>query len=36
LRRRLVTAGLKRASAHTDAAEEARLIRFLTSGGDQT
>jgi glycosyltransferase involved in cell wall biosynthesis len=36
LRRRFVSAGLERASAHTYAAEEARLIRFLTSGGDQT
>lgn len=36
LRQRLVTAGLERASAHTYAAEQARLIRFLTSGGDPT
>jgi glycosyltransferase involved in cell wall biosynthesis len=36
LRRRLVTAGLKRVSAHTYPLEQARLIRFLTSGGDET
>jgi glycosyltransferase involved in cell wall biosynthesis len=36
LRRRLVMAGLERASAHTYESEQARLIRFLRSGGDQS
>jgi len=35
LRRQLVTAGLERASSHTCESEQARLVRFLTSDGDQ-
>jgi glycosyltransferase involved in cell wall biosynthesis len=36
LRRRLVMAGLERACAHTFESEQARLIHFLNSGGDES
>jgi glycosyltransferase involved in cell wall biosynthesis len=35
LRRQLVTAGLEQARSHTCESEQARLVRFLTSDGDQ-